>query len=237
MPTATLPTSPGQPDRPGEQQFFVSGTAVLPLAAPGLGGKLPVSVGLDHGDLQHARCLGDLRCATDRSSSGSRAAAEHHQTDACRVRRQSMRDCPTDDPGRQRLGGRPRSAERAVNRSRRRGSAAVELGVSIPLILLLTLGATDFGRLFYSAVTVVGSSVAGAFFGAHSNLYSVNSSGMQGLASSSATNLESVTANGTEYCDCPDDPASGPDDTARTVDCTNAVCTVSGYESRGSSCA
>ncbi len=140
-----------------------------------------------------------------------------------------MRDCLTDDPGRQRPGRRPCSAERAVNRSRRRGNAAVELGVSIPLILLLTLGATDFGRLFYSAVTVVGSSVAGAFFGAHNNLYSVDSSGMQGLASSSATNLESVTANGTEYCDCPDDPASGPDDTARTVDCTNAVCTASGY--------
>lgn len=121
------------------------------------------------------------------------------------------------------------TGKRSKRQTRQQGNAVVELGLMLPLILLLTLGATDFGRLFYSAVTVVGSSTAGAFFGAHSNVHSVDSAGMQGLASSSATDLESVTVNGAQYCDCPDSPASGPDDTARTVDCTNAVCTVSGY--------
>ena len=48
----------------------------------------------------------------------------------------------------------------------RRGVAMVELAVVLPLLLLLLLGAIDFGRFAHSYITVTNASRSGAAFGA-----------------------------------------------------------------------
>ena len=44
--------------------------------------------------------------------------------------------------------------------NRRRGNALVELAVTVPFLFLLTMGAADFGRLFYHARTPPASPVS-----------------------------------------------------------------------------
>lgn len=48
----------------------------------------------------------------------------------------------------------------------RRGAAAVEFAVVLPLLVLLLLGGADFGRCFYSAMAVTNAARAGAEYGA-----------------------------------------------------------------------
>ena len=119
---------------------------------------------------------------------------------------------------------------RRVNREARKGSAVVELAVSVPLIALMTFGIVDFGRLFFHGVAVASASAAGAFFGGYNNLTASDSTGIVNMATGSATDLDAAAAEALLYCDCPDDPASGPDDTARVVDCSTGTCPVSGYD-------
>lgn len=49
---------------------------------------------------------------------------------------------------------------------RRRGAAAVEFAIVLPILILLLLGGADLGRCFYSAMAVTNSARAGAEYGA-----------------------------------------------------------------------
>lgn len=49
---------------------------------------------------------------------------------------------------------------------RRRGAAAVELGLLLPLLMLILLGTIDFGRFAHSYIAVTNASRAGAGFAA-----------------------------------------------------------------------
>lgn len=53
---------------------------------------------------------------------------------------------------------------RAIRRCRR-GVAATEMALVLPLLLLLALGATDFGRFAHTWIAVTNASRAGAGFG------------------------------------------------------------------------
>ena len=97
-----------------------------------------------------------------------------------------------------------------------RGGAMVEFALVFPLLLLLCLGATDFGRLFFHAVTVANAASVGAFYGAQSNVASAQFSQMQMRATEDAANLDGVTATATRFCECP-----GAAPTA--VDCSQAT--------------
>jgi len=54
---------------------------------------------------------------------------------------------------------------RATHRERRKGVSAVELGLILPLLMLIVLGAIDFGRFAYAYIGVTNASRAGAGFG------------------------------------------------------------------------
>jgi Flp pilus assembly protein TadG len=55
---------------------------------------------------------------------------------------------------------------RQSSRSQRsRGVAAVELGLILPVLMLIVLGAIDFGRFAYSYIAVTNAARAGAGFG------------------------------------------------------------------------
>jgi Flp pilus assembly protein TadG len=87
-----------------------------------------------------------------------------------------------------------------------RGGALTEFAVSFPLLLLLCLGATDFGRLFFDALTVANAAWTGAFYGAQNNVNFAKRTIMANRAIEDAKNLENVTANATSFCECPGNP-------------------------------
>ncbi|MDA0204901.1 MAG: pilus assembly protein [Acidobacteria bacterium] len=88
----------------------------------------------------------------------------------------------------------------------RRGSIMVEAALVIPLAFMLCVGATDFARLFYHALTVKGASSGAALYGAQELLRSGDISGMASRATADAGNLEAVTATPTQVCKCPTAP-------------------------------
>lgn len=111
----------------------------------------------------------------------------------------------------------------STNNKRRRGSAAVEFAISFPFLLLLCLGAGDFGRVLLHAVTVAHAANVGSFWGTISNINSVQYSARQTLATNDTENIDHVnpvTAVADSFCDCPDAPASGPTD-PNAVSCSS----------------
>ncbi len=102
-----------------------------------------------------------------------------------------------------------------IHRKRTRGSTMVELALVAPLLLLLLLGATDFGRVFYHAVTLANAAGTGAFYGAQSNIQSGQFTQMQQVAQTDAKDLGTITATAGRYCDCPN---------GAKVDCISGSC-------------
>lgn len=49
---------------------------------------------------------------------------------------------------------------------RRRGAAAIEFAVVLPMLMLMLLGGADFGRCFHSAMAITNAARAGAEYGA-----------------------------------------------------------------------
>lgn len=88
------------------------------------------------------------------------------------------------------------------NSKRRRGTALTELAVTVPFLFLLTMGAADFGRLFYSALTVTHAAGVASEFGAQDNIHSVQYSTMQTIASADALEVPGTTATATHKCRC-----------------------------------
>ena len=88
----------------------------------------------------------------------------------------------------------------------RRGSIMVELALTVPLVFILCMGATDFARLFYHALTVKGASSGAALYGAQELIRSGDISGMESRATTDVGNLAGVTAAPTQVCKCPDAP-------------------------------
>ena len=87
-----------------------------------------------------------------------------------------------------------------------RGGAMVEFALTFPLLLLLCLGATDFGRLFFHAVTIANAAATGAFYGAQNNVNFSKYTMMANRVTEDAKNLTSVTASAASFCECPGSP-------------------------------
>ncbi len=102
-----------------------------------------------------------------------------------------------------------------------RGAALVEFALMAPLLLGLCMAATDFGRLFFHAVTIANAAGTGAFFGARDVLRSGDFGGQEQRALDDTRNLSNsgttVTASAEQYCTCPGDGVKECDDT--TIQC------------------
>jgi Flp pilus assembly protein TadG len=97
-----------------------------------------------------------------------------------------------------------------------RGQSTVELAVAIPLLLLLLLAGTDFGRVFYMSSGVASAARAGAQFGSQSVITAANTAGMIAAAKTDGSNLTAMTATATQ-CTC------APSSTVPA--CPSAYCT------------
>lgn len=84
------------------------------------------------------------------------------------------------------------------------GSAAVELAVVAPLLALLALGVSEFGRVYYSAITVAGAARAGAQYGAQNVLTSMDTALINQAARNEAADVGTISATSSRFCRCPD---------------------------------
>lgn len=96
---------------------------------------------------------------------------------------------------------RPRSIVGRFQRSQR-GSAAIELAVVSPLLLLLIIGVLDYGRAFYTSITVANAARAGAEYGAEGPVQSANIAGMMDFAQGDGQDAGTLTLSARRYCEC-----------------------------------
>jgi Flp pilus assembly pilin Flp len=85
-----------------------------------------------------------------------------------------------------------------------RGAAAIELAVVLPLLALLAIGVAEFGRLYFTAITVANAARAGAQYGAQSAITSSDFNGMDQAARNDAADLGIITPSSSRFCLCPD---------------------------------
>jgi hypothetical protein len=80
----------------------------------------------------------------------------------------------------------------------------VEFAVTTPLLLLLTLGAVDFGRLFFSGIVAVNAAGSGALFGAKDVISAGDFRAMRESALADALNQVEIEVEADQQCRCPD---------------------------------
>ncbi len=95
-----------------------------------------------------------------------------------------------------------RSAERS------RGVSVTELAIMLPLAFVLFIGILDFGRVFYTAMTISHAARAGVQYGAQDNIKSGDFAGMRTAARGAAGDVPAVTVTACRYCRCADGTGS-----------------------------
>jgi hypothetical protein len=116
-----------------------------------------------------------------------------------------MTEIPFDVPPQWQLG------KYRANRSVRHEEAQsiIELALTVPLLLFLLLGSTEFARFAWAAVLTSNAARAGAAYGAQSptKAGTVNAPGILTAAANESVNLPGLTTTSTVLCYC----AYGPD--------------------------
>src|SRR5688572_2923197 len=95
-------------------------------------------------------------------------------------------------------------SQAGATRLSERGIAVTETALLVPLLLLLAVGVAEFGRVFYTAITLSNAARAGVQYGAQNNAKSGDFAGMALAARQEATNLGTISATGQRFCRCPD---------------------------------
>jgi Flp pilus assembly protein TadG len=95
-----------------------------------------------------------------------------------------------------------RSLRGSGKRANQRGSALIEFALCSVLLMLITVGITDFSRLFAVADMATSAAAAGAQYGALSPAHWSDFTGMQTAALNDASNAPGVTATATNTCYC-----------------------------------
>jgi len=103
-------------------------------------------------------------------------------------------------------------------RQHARGQAAVELALSVPLLITLLLLVVETGRAFYIAISVSNAARAGVQYGAQNLTTATDNTGMQNAAIADAANVSGMTATASHYCQCSNGTAS----TCLSTDCAGS---------------
>jgi Flp pilus assembly protein TadG len=115
------------------------------------------------------------------------------------------------------------------------GQALVEVAISVPLLLLLLLGAEEFARIAYASIEVSNAASAAALYAASSRGNAANSTNISAMALNDAANLGAGTGgavtvtNISTSCTCANTaytPTSCTDNTTCTNNNTAMVETV-----------
>jgi len=101
------------------------------------------------------------------------------------------------------------------SRNRQRGSALLELALSVFLLLMVLTGVIEFGRMFYFSAEVANAARAGAQWAAINPGHPNNLTAMQTAATNDAVDMTNLTATASEFCECDD---------GDSVNCTTGTC-------------
>lgn len=102
------------------------------------------------------------------------------------------------------------------------GQALVETALTIPLLLLLLIGAAEFGRLAYAAIEVSNAARAGVAYGAQSHITASDFSGMETAATNDGANISSLNATAKNFCACSSAPSTQVSCSTVVTSCTPA---------------
>src|SRR5689334_19585820 len=102
----------------------------------------------------------------------------------------------------------------SMRRKNQRGNALVEFALSAVVMVMITVGVTDFARLFSVAEVAQRAAAAGAQYGALSPAHWSDFTGIQTAALNDANNQSgyTVTPSNTCYCQLGGTPVSCPAD-------------------------
>lgn len=84
------------------------------------------------------------------------------------------------------------------------GGAAVELAILLPVLILLAIGAAEFGRVYFASIGVASAARAGAQYGSQSVAASSDTVGMNLAANAEAGSVGSVSPVSLRICRCAD---------------------------------
>jgi Flp pilus assembly protein TadG len=76
------------------------------------------------------------------------------------------------------------------------------MGLLVPVIAMLLVISSDWGRVFFARMELIGAARAGAAYGAQNQITAANYSTMESTATSAAPDVKSVTATATSFCTC-----------------------------------
>jgi Flp pilus assembly protein TadG len=75
------------------------------------------------------------------------------------------------------------------------GQGLVELAIVLPVLVLLLLGAAEYGRLSYAGVEVTNAAYAGAAYGSQNHATASDDTGMAAAATNEGANLAAMDAH------------------------------------------
>lgn len=81
------------------------------------------------------------------------------------------------------------------------GASILEVALLLPILLLLLVGAVDYGRGYYAAIEVSSAAEAGALYG---TLNPTDTTGMVSMAKLNAKDISGMNANASYGCICSD---------------------------------
>jgi Flp pilus assembly protein TadG len=83
-----------------------------------------------------------------------------------------------------------------------RGNALVEFSLMSTVLLMMTLGVADFGRIFSLADKAMSAAAAGTLYGALSPAHYTDDAGMRAAAAADLGNVQNATITVTRTCYC-----------------------------------
>jgi Flp pilus assembly protein TadG len=83
------------------------------------------------------------------------------------------------------------------------GGALVELAVVLPILILIAVGVMDYGRVYYTSITVVNAARAGAEWGAYGMTGSMtNDAKIQSFAQLEGAEAGTINVTSSHVCRC-----------------------------------
>jgi hypothetical protein len=98
------------------------------------------------------------------------------------------------------------SAHPLVKKLRRSevGTAIIELAIAIPVLILLALGVADFGRMFFTGITVANAARAAAEYGASSIDNSKDTAKINQAGRDEGGDVSGILVTSSRFCRCTD---------------------------------
>ena len=97
-----------------------------------------------------------------------------------------------------------------------RGAQLVEMAILTPFLVLVMLGATDFARISYHAITLSNAARAGAQYATQNAAAAANAAAIKAATEFEAQDIGVITVTSSLFCRCPG--------SAVVVSCTVGAC-------------